>query len=478
MNYSLSNIVVFFLALVGLIVTILVNFNISYISFYSKFYIFFLYILCSSIVVSYIFKVKSFDYIPILPLTCFYFISCYLSMAFFKFGIFKTHSIVDVSDLDFAIQVLFLGICLFVIGYFSFKFIFKKFERREFEILNFSNLEIFYFGLALNLFTVIFFYLIQIQNILTYTAQIKYVFLFLGFGTFTNYLYHSSSFYEKKNLLIILFKILIVFIEILRGSYALPFILIFLDFIYYSFLRKKINIIPIIIFFITFIFIHEGKYQFRDLTWNKPSLDQNNTIYESSKIFIELYGQKLNNNNFHIKKFTDGKNPTYRRIFHSFESLVIITSKTPNEIDHWKGYSYKILASKLIPRVFWKEKPSDTLGNEFGRRYEIIAETDKHTSWNMPVLNEFYVNFGLKGVIFGMFLMGFFFSLISKFFSINKKKNIEGVIVFYFFIPLFYLESHLSLLVGAILQSYILCIVISIIFIIFFRRLKLSLFLK
>ena len=64
------------------------------------------------------------------------------------------------------------------------------------------------------------------------------MFLFLGFGTFTNYLYHSSSFYEK-NLLIILFKILIVFIEILRGSYALPFILIFLDFIYYSFLRKN-----------------------------------------------------------------------------------------------------------------------------------------------------------------------------------------------------------------------------------------------
>ena len=85
----------------------------------------------------------------------------------------------------------------------------------------------------------------------------------------------------------------------------------------------------------------------------------------------------------------------------------------------------------------------------------------------MPVLNEFYVNFGLKGVTLGMFLMGFFFSLISKFFSINKKKNIEGVIVFYFFIPLFYLESHLSLLIGAILQSYILCIVISIIFIIF-----------
>jgi hypothetical protein len=451
--------------------------KISYISVYSKFSIFFLYILCSGIVISYIFRVKSFEYIPILPLTCIYFLGCYLSSAFFKFSIFTTHTIVNVSDLDFAIQVLFLGMCFFLIGYFSVKFIFKKFERREFEILNFSNLEIFYFGLILNLSTIIFFYVFKVQNILPYTAQLKYVFLFLGFGTFTNYLYHSSSFYEKKNLLIILFKIIIVFIEILKGSYALPFILIFLDFIYYSFLRKKINIIPIIICFIAFIFIHEGKYKYRNLTWDNHNYQSDQNILETTKIFFKLYKYNLENY-FSIKKTFDDNNATYRRLIHSFESLVIVTSKTPNEIDHWNGYSYKILASKLIPRVFWKEKPSDTLGNEFAHRYEIVDKLDKHTSWNMPVLNEFYVNFGLKGVTLGMFFLGFFFSLISKFFSINEKKNIEGVIVFYFFIPLFYLESHLSILTGAILQSYILCIVISILFIIFFRRLRLSLYLK
>lgn len=477
MNYSISNIIVFFLALIGLLVTTLVNFKISYISFYSKFYIIFLYILCSSIVVSYIFRVKSFDYIPILPLTCFYFIVCYLSLAFFKFSFFTTHAIVNTSDLDFAIQVMFLGICFFVIGYFIFKLIFKKFERKELKILNFSKVEIFYFGLALNLVTIIFFYLIKIQNILTFTAQLKYIFLFLGFGTFTNYLYHSNSFYEKKNFLIILFKILIIFVDIIQGFYALPFLLIFLDFIYYSYLRKKLNIIPVIIFFITFIFVHEGKYQFRNLTWDHFEFKRDQSSFENSKYFFKLYKYNLRNN-FDVTKIFNYNNTTYRRIHHSFESLVIVTSKSPNEIDYWNGYSYEILKSKLIPRVFWKEKPNDILGNEFAHRYKIIGETDRHTSWNMPVLNEFYVNYGLKGVIFGMFFLGFLFSLISKFFSINEKKNIEGVIGFYLFIPLFYLESHLSLLIGAILQSYIVSIVISILFVILFRRLRLSLYLK
>tara|TARA_B100000965_G_scaffold377709_1_gene371961 strand:+ start:19 stop:819 length:801 start_codon:yes stop_codon:yes gene_type:complete len=265
--------------------------------------------------------------------------------------------------------------------------------------------------------------------------------------------------------------------EILKGSYALPFILIFLDYVYYSYLKKKFNLIPIIIFFITFVFMHEGKYQFRNLTWKVSNLDRNYNILESSKIFLKLYKYNLKNN-FNIQNFFDIENQTYRRVNHSFESLVIVTSKSPNEIDHWNGHSYKILASKLIPRIFWKEKPSDILGNEFAHRYKIINENDFHTSWNMPVLNEFYVNFGTKGVVIGMFLIGFFFGFLAKFFSLKDSRNVEGIISFYFFVPLFFLESHLSLLFGAIIQSYILSFITSIFFIIFFRRLKLNLYLK
>ena len=477
MNFSLSNIVTFFLFIIGLLVLILANYSHDYISFSDKFYIFISYTLCSGIILSYITKIKAFDHLPILPLVCFYFIACYLIGAFFGFEVFTNHAIVNISDLKFAIQILTLGIIFLIFGYLLFNKIFRKFERKGFKILNFSKIEIFYFGLILNLSTLIFFYIIEIQNLFIFTSQIKYVFLFLSFGTFTSYFFHSNSLFEKKNFIIISFKISFIFMEILKGSYALPFILIFLDYVYYSFLKKKFNLIPVIIFFITFIFIHQGKYQFRNLTWNVFNYERNQNIFDSSKIFLKIYKHNLKNN-FDIKDFFDVNNKTYRRINHSFESLVIVTSKSPNEIDFWGGYSYKILASKLIPRVFWSEKPSDTLGNEFGHRYKIISQDDKHTSWNMPVLNEFYVNFGTIGVIIGMFMIGSFFSFLTKLFSIKETKNVEGVVAFYFFIPLFYLESHLSLLFGAILQSYVISIVISVIFIIIFRRLKLNLFFK
>ena len=56
-----------------------------------------------------------------------------------------------------------------------------------------------------------------------------------------------------------------------------------------------------------------------------------------------------------------------------------------------------------MPRIFWENKPSDTLGNEFGVRYKVLFDYNTTTSWNMPVLNEFYVNFGIIGIVLGMF---------------------------------------------------------------------------
>ena len=113
------------------------------------------------------------------------------------------------------------------------------------------------------------------------------------------------------------------------------------------------------------------------------------------------------------------------------------------------------LVSKIIPRIFWKNKPSDELGNKFGHRYGELNLEDKNTSWNMPVLNEFYVNYGLWGVGIGMFLLGILFRFLSTSFSIIDNNNIEKIISFFILVPLFFLESHLSVLFGAVIDKVI-----------------------
>ena len=70
----------------------------------------------------------------------------------------------------------------------------------------------------------------------------------------------------------------------------------------------------------------------------------------------------------------------FTRLTHSFQSLLIVTALSPDKITYWEGSSYKILLTKFVPRIFWANKPSDTLGNEFGLRYKVLSEKDNHTS--------------------------------------------------------------------------------------------------
>ena len=60
-------------------------------------------------------------------------------------------------------------------------------------------------------------------------------------------------------------------------------------------------------------------------------------------------------------------------------------------VPFWDGYSIKYYI-KLIPRILWKNKPGDNLGNEFGHRYNVLTKDnsktilkDTNTSWNIPV---------------------------------------------------------------------------------------------
>ena len=475
MRYSLTNISVVIFFLLGLFLLISQSWNNTDFNLITQINLYVIYFLCSVVILSYIFY-KRFNYfIPLLPLTCFFFLACYLSPSFFNYKFFRNSDQYNVSDIPFAIEVLTFGIISMLIGFFITMFFLKNISRKGFEILNLSKNEIFLYGLIINLLTILFYYILKIQLTYPIFFQLKYVFLFFGFGLFTSSLVHGKSIFNSQSIFIYLCKIFVIIIEILSGSYALPFILIFLDYIYFSYLKRKFYISPIIIFFIVFFIVHEGKTKYRNFTWNKISsekIDKKNFI-DNSHYFFKTYQDILSSSSL-FEKILDGSNYTYKRIYHSFDSLLIVTSKTPKEISYWNGYSYEILLSKIIPRMFWKDKPNDTLGNEFGHRYKILINfddfKDKNTSWNMPVLNEFYVNFGKLGVIFGMFLIGFIFSLLTKLFTFKNNLNVESILSFYLFIPLFFLESHLSIVFGAIAQSYFFLLIGSIFFMLFFRK--------
>jgi hypothetical protein len=108
----------------------------------------------------------------------------------------------------------------------------------------------------------------------------------------------------------------------------------------------------------------------------------------------------------------------------------------------------------------------------------IIAPGDFVTSWNFPILSEFYSNFGFKGVIFGMLILGLLTkSLIFFTHSFNKNTLISsmGYIVIF---NLFFQESNLSQSIGKMINqsTFFICLIFFILIVkICIRKFKIKL---
>ena len=59
-----------------------------------------------------------------------------------------------------------------------------------------------------------------------------------------------------------------------------------------------------------------------------------------------------------------------------------------------------------------------------------------------------------------MFVLGLIFSLVTKIFTISNHQNMEKSVSFFIFVPIFFLESHASLIFGALIQTYLVAMIL------------------
>lgn len=475
MTYKITNLRNLFLILIGLLPIFFILFNA-----YQDFGILYK----TSLIVLYLVNLLPFFYIyynkeekniiPIFQLILIYFFICYSSFFIFDaWNWFYGNLSGAVSgSIDPSIDIIkktfyyfLIGISFLNIGYFGSKFFLNQ-NKIGFKFLKIENEnEILFITFATNLGILFFYYLLQIQVYFPQLFQLKYVLLYLsvGLNVYSFLSIKKNSYFFK--ILFLIYIVSIFYLEVIGGSYAFPFLIIIYTISLFYYLKKKLPIFLILITTFLFLFLHNFKHEYRKILWSKSNnaeknsiikfdINKSNQLIKSSKEFYEkFFDNDLKENINHFS------NRNILRIFHSTESLIIVTTLTPKEIPYWNGYSYKILSSKIIPRLFWKEKPSDILGNEFGRRYNVLGKNDYITSWNMPTLNEFYVNFGIYGVSFGMLFFGALIRILVSFFSTTNINNYQFIAGFSALFPIFFLESHLSLVFGVLLQSFIFSII-------------------
>jgi hypothetical protein len=192
------------------------------------------------------------------------------------------------------------------------------------------------------------------------------------------------------------------------------------------------------------------KHYYRDIAWEDETFstlspfEKANLFYEAIQIFYErdLF-TSLSEDSSTIDRVS--------RVS-TLETVIIMT---PDSVPYWMGGSYRTLLTSFIPRVLWPGKPEATIGQEFGHRYALLHHKDIITSYNLPWLPEFYANFGVTGIILGMFAVGVLFRFIIQKMSAPINQNLSFILGLAISFNLFYADSNFALMFGGVLLKYL-----------------------
>jgi hypothetical protein len=127
-----------------------------------------------------------------------------------------------------------------------------------------------------------------------------------------------------------------------------------------------------------------------------------------------------------------------------------VIRRTPSEVPYWQGDTYYSLVGALTPRFLWRNKPTKELGQAFGHRYRYLDPTNKSTAINLPILVEFYANFGTFAVVVGMFLVGAIYGILDTIVNRPRQSLMFSMIGLTLLLPLLLIESDFSLVFGGL----------------------------
>jgi len=356
-------------------------------------------------------------------------------------------SIVDDGPRIAALKLTLLGLLLAYWAYYGIgRVLFKS--LRPLKIKN----PVPYDVLVKNAWVIVCIYLLYRIFFINYGETIIFIHQpLMALGNLSNGIILVDVLTSRKNLLrkyiglslVILLQILIGLSSGTLGQIALAvffFLLIYLN------IEKKVLIKTIIFFIIAVMFMNPVKHEMRS------SIGENSNelnFIEKADVFIGLL-----------------KNPSkYSDVRGSFEStidridqsglLAEVMVQSPEYVPFAWGKTYVSLFTIWVPRFLWPEKPISSVGNEWAHWYGLLSTYDFSTSYNLPWLVEFYINFGIPGVLIGMFLCGLGFAWLKARLCSEQSTTLEYSIAVAILITLWFEESNFALSVGGLFIYFV-----------------------
>ena len=202
------------------------------------------------------------------------------------------------------------------------------------------------------------------------------------------------------------------------------------------------------------------KTAYREFAWEGDVTVERMSAAERFNKIIELSQENISQNNYESKeRKTHTENPLWRFSYQP-SAISMVIEKTPAEVPYWDGITYLPIFTKFIPRVIWPDKPVENMGQQFGHKYNKLAEDDDFTSMNNPILAELFMNFGIWGMLIGTALLGFIYIFIGKIFNVKSSNSFDNILNLAFLLNSFSWESNATQVVGIFIIYYIIFLVV------------------
>jgi oligosaccharide repeat unit polymerase len=152
---------------------------------------------------------------------------------------------------------------------------------------------------------------------------------------------------------------------------------------------------------------------------------------------------------------------------HGIDSLSLIIKYTPGLSDFKYGREYLLIpAYAFIPRAIWRDKPLNQSA-VFAKLYVLDPAVLVGGSIGQFHIGDLYWNFGLPGIVVGMFVLGIFYRSVYVYLSPNESKDPLRVFLYMFFLLLVMLAFEVDI---ASMASSLLKTLVSLIPVCWFMR--------
>jgi hypothetical protein len=132
----------------------------------------------------------------------------------------------------------------------------------------------------------------------------------------------------------------------------------------------------------------------------RAAIDEGAPLQERMEIVVGIF-----TNPFAALEAKEDVATAYAKRADYSELLAAAIDYTPSVEPYAYGATFLDMLIALIPRIFWPDKPLELGGSTVATRFTGIPFS-QGTSVGITYLFEFYVNFGLVGVVLGMFFLG------------------------------------------------------------------------